>query len=260
MLTVPDFAFTPYLPPVALWIAGQLEIGEGGFRHWQLVVLFKRKCSLSQVRECFGPYHAELTRSKRANDYVFKDSTSVPTTRFELGVRPTKLNSATDWEKVWESAQSGNLLDIPPFVRVKSYRTLRAIASDFQRPQAMVRTARCLWGPTATGKSHRAWEEAGCGAYIKSARTKYWDGYSGQNHVIIDEFRGDIAIGYMLTWLDKYPVSLEVKGSTVPHCASKFWICSNLHPTDWYPDVDHLTYDALIRRMEIIEMADPYVP
>jgi len=53
---------------------------------------------------------------------------------------------------------------------------------------------------------------------------------------------------------------VEVKGGTKPLCAERFWICSNLHPRDWYSDIDEATYKALERRLEIIEMDEEWTP
>lgn len=120
----------------------------------------------------------------------------------------------------------------------------------------MARSARVFWGPTGTGKSFRAWEEAGPSAYPKSSRSKFWDGYQGEQDVILDEFRGAIDVAYLLTWLDRYPVRVEIKGSSKPLSATRFWFTSNLHPRDWYPEIDHLTYEALERRLEILEITE----
>jgi len=42
--------------------------------------------------------------------------------------------------------------------------------------------------------------------------------------------------------------------------ASKFWITSNLHPLDWYPDLDKETAAALIRRLEIVHLNKKFIP
>jgi len=55
--------------------------------------------------------------------------------------------------------------------------------------------------------------EGGLDAYPKDPRSKFWDGYVGQKHVIIDEFRGGIDIGHMLRWLGTVTqIIVEVKG------------------------------------------------
>jgi len=140
-----------------------------------------------------------------------------------------------------------------------NYNALKRIATDHLAPVAIVREVFVYVGPTGTGKSHRAWTEGGIDAYPKDPRTKFWDGYQGQEHVVMDEFRGAIDISHMLRWLDKYPVIIEVKGSSTVLKAKKIWITSNIDPTLWYPDIDQQTLQALLRRLVVETMVTPYV-
>lgn len=255
ILTIPHACFLPYLPPTCKYIKGQLECGESGYLHWQLVVAFKTKCRLAAVKATFGEQcHAEPTKSDAANDYVHKEDTRVAGTQFELGKCPVKRGDPKDWEAIATAAREGRLDNIPSDVYVRNYNQLKRIAQDHLAPVAQERKCKVYWGPTGTGKSRRAWEEAGFNAYPKDPRTKFWDGYSGQSHVVIDEFRGDIDIAHMLRWLDRYPVIVEVKGTSTVLKATDIWITSNLHPENWYPTLDLLTKQALLRRLEIIEI------
>lgn len=117
----------------------------------------------------------------------------------------------------------------------------------------MERQCFVYWGKTGTGKSRRAWEEAGMEAYCKDPRTKFWDGYQVEENVVIDEFRGGIDVAHLLRWLDRYPVRVEIKGSSRPLVAKRIWITSNISPRQWYPDIDEETMSALLRRLEITE-------
>jgi len=180
----------------------------------------------------------------------------VPGTQFELGNKPIRRNSARDWEKVRESAKAGRLEEIPADIFVCHYRTLTAIAADYAQPIGMERIVNVFWGDSGTGKSLRAWEEAGVSAYCKDPRTKWWCGYRGEGNVIIgkilltlDEFRGCIDVAHMLRWLDRYPVRVELKGSSRPLLCNQVWITSNLDPRSWYPDLDVATMEAFMRRL-----------
>ncbi len=248
------------LPTGLAWARGQRERGATGYEHYQICVAFDKKVSLAAIKGVFGSgVHAELTRSEAAAEYCTKEDTRVGEP-FELGAKPIRRNSKTDWESVWTAAKSGDLSSIPANVRVVSYHALRAIQSDFSVAQIVDRTVTVYYGPTGTGKSHRAWDEAGIGAFPKCPRTKWWDGYQGQEHVVIDEFRGSIDIAHLLRWFDRYPVRVEIKGSSRPFNASRIWITSNLNPNAWYPDLDALTLAALLRRLTIVEMTTPYSP
>jgi len=215
-------------------------------------VALSSKSSLAGIKRIFGDgIHAELTRSRSANDYVWKEDTRVEGTQFELGAKPFKRNDSNDWDAIWGCAVGGDILSIPAEIRVRHYRTLRAIAADYAQPVAMERTCYLFVGPTGTGKSRLAWERAGMEAYCKDPNSKFWCGYSGQESVVIDEFRGRIDVSHLLRWLDRYPVNVEVKGSSVPLRARSIWITSNLDIEQWYPELDELTLKALKRRIKI---------
>lgn len=256
LLTIPHADFTPYLPPGISYIRGQLERGDGtGYLHWQVLCHAKRKLRLGGLKDIFGPtVHAEPSRSSAANEYVWKDDTRVEGTQFELGTLPVNRGESKDWDAIRDAARGGRLDDIPSDVYVRNYNALQRIAADNAQPLAIEREVVCYWGPTGVGKSRRAWEEAGLNAYPKDPRTKFWDGYRDHEHVVIDEFRGDIDIAHILRWFDRYPVIVEVKGGSRVFKARKIWITSNLHPDLWYPILDPLTKAALMRRLQIIEI------
>lgn len=262
ILTIPEHDFSPdSLPAECQHIHGQLEVGDGGFRHWQLVVTMQRKSRLRAVKSVFGSRaHCEATRSEAARAYVQKDETAVEGTRFELGKLPIRRNEKTDWQSVWELAKSGRVNvflikvdEIDSNIRVVHYRTLRAIQSDYAPCPSRNPRAKLFFGKTGTGKSKLAWEEAGGQTYTKDPRTKFWDGYQGEPNVIFDEFRGAIDVAHILRWLDRYPCRVEIKGSSVPLRCENFWFTSNLPLEQWYPTLDPETLGALRRRFLLIK-------
>jgi len=252
ILTIPHPQFTPYLPKGIRWIRGQLECGEGGYLHWQVCIASERKTRLGGIKDIFGSQtHAEITKSEAANEYVWKEDTRVAGTQFELGAKPFRRNSRTDWESVWTAAKSRDLDAIPAHTRILCFRSILSVAAYFDAPSAMERRTLVYWGRSGTGKSRRAWDEGGLDAYSKNPRSKFWDGYRSQANVIIDEFRGGIDVSHLLRWLDRYPVLVEVKGSSLPLKATNYWITSNVDPRNWYPDLDSDTLAALLRRLNI---------
>jgi len=260
LLTIPRQDWNPpmELPEFANWLKGQAEIGEGGYAHWQVFVAFKSKKSLQACKGFFtNTSHCELSRSESASDYVWKEDTRVDGTQFEFGAKPIRRNSRTDWESIWASAIAGQLDAIPASVRVQSYSSIRRIECDYSRPVPMERQCYVFWGPTATGKSRRAWGEAGDNAYPKDPRTKFWDGYQGESSVVMDEFRGVIAVGNLLRWLDRYPVRVEIKGSSRVLLSTKMWITSNVPPEQWWPELDAATFAAFRRRVNVTEFHEP---
>lgn len=258
LLTIPQHGYTPYRPECVCYIRGQLESGgTTGYLHWQLLVQFNSQQRLATVKRIFGPWHAEPSRSAAADEYVWKEDTRVAGTQFELGQKPIRRNNGVDWATVKQLAKEGRLDEVPDDLFVKHYRTFRTISADYSTPVGIVRQVFVYWGPTGVGKSRRAWELAGSTAYPKDPNTKFWDGYRSHKDVVIDEFRGVVNISNLLRWFDRYPVLVEIKGSATVFCAENIYVTSNLHPRDWYPDLDESTKAALLRRLQIIECPLP---
>lgn len=280
LLTIPHHYFTPYLPPGCVYIRGQLECGsDTGYLHWQALVAFTKKTSLKSLKNLFGQQiHAEPSRSDAADEYVHKDDTYVEGTRFELGTRVPKRNSATDWAMIKSKAMVGDFDAIPPDILIRNFGNLKKLRSDYINPPFRENiSSKFFYGKTGSGKTFSAWTEATklvsdllcvesssggspgttdlhgkCSdVYVKDPNTKWWDGYRGQRCVIIDEFTGLISIGHLLRWLDRYPTCVETKGSTVELHATNFWITSNLSLEECYPLISEEQMKALKRRLNI---------
>lgn len=256
--------FTPtfnLLNEIVIYVKGQLEEGEGGFLHWQFVIITRRQVRSIQLKRYLPVgIHIEPTRSDAARSYVWKEDTRVADTQFEFGAQPVRRNCSTDWDAIRRDAKEGRLDEIPAQVYVAHYRSLKQIEKDHLRPQALARIIYVYWGVTGAGKSLRAWTEAGFDSYPKDPCTKFWDGYSGHKNVVIDEFRGVISISHLLRWFDRYPVIVETKGGSTVFKAESIWVTSNLSPSEWYPQLDEETTRALLRRLTIVHFpATPFI-
>lgn len=96
------------------------------------------------------------------------------------------------------------------------------------------------YGPPGTGKSSRALAEGGPDAFWlakPAGQTAWWDGYYGQEVVVIDEFYGWIARDLMCRLCDRYPTQVETKGGSQPFLAKKIIITSNEHPRSWWSKI-----------------------
>lgn len=248
----------PELTDLLCYVKGQKEVGEGGFEHWQVLAVSKKRATLRQVKLALHETaHVELSRSEAANDYVWKEDTRVPGTQFEIGALPLSRARKEDWSKILESAKDGKFQEIPADILIRNYSAIKRIRIDnlvpIRRDNIEVRV---FWGATGTGKTRRAHAEISDVPYEyfdKNPLTKWWDGYRGQPLVLIDEFAGRVDITNLLRWLDRYPCTVEVKGYSLPLEACRFWITSNLHPREWYPDAHRNHVDALLRRITYIE-------
>ena len=115
---------------------------------------------------------------------------------------------------------------------------------------------RVLYGATGTGKTARAMALTQR-AYKWGPHNGAWfDGYCGQSDLILDEYRGQLEYGFLLTMLDKYPYRLQEKGGMMESRIKRVIITSPMHPRDWYPDltgVDSWESGQLRRRITSIE-------
>lgn len=260
LLTIPANAYQPPaqeedLPNNVVFLRGQRELGANtNYEHWQLVVAFKRAVRLAAVKAIFSNQcHAEPSRSAAANEYVLKDDTAIPGTRFEMGSKPFQRNNKTDWESARQLAKSGKLDDCPADVYIKYYRTLKDIAKDNMKPPENLESTCGVWiyGPPGVGKSHYAREHYP-GAYMKM-QNKWWCGYQQEDNVILDDFDSKQLGHHLKIWADKYAFVAETKGYAINIRPKKFIITSNYRPHEIFNE-DEALHDAIVRRFQIIHI------
>lgn len=108
-------------------------------------------------------------------------------------------------------------------------------------------------GPPGIGKS-RSVSVANPGAYLKSAGTKWWDGYTDQEVVIIEDFDAyNVAMSQNLKiWADRYPFIAEMKNGASYIRPKKIIVTSNYLPTEIWT-TDRMCCEAMERRFIIHE-------
>lgn len=90
----------------------------------------------------------------------------------------------------------------------------------------------------------RAWLWCVIGAYksyhLRQEQGAWFDGYSGQDILILNDFAGDSKMGIpfptLLGMFDPYSMDIPVKGGFVKLRAKFLIFTSNKHPRDWYND------------------------
>jgi len=168
----------------------------------------------------------------------------------------------TDLEAVAKLAQDGKSLaeiakEAPTAVLQYPAGLARLCAlNERPRDRSIPKRCICLWGPTGTGKTRRVWDR--CDAlevvpYLwENGMPTWWDGYSGQKHVIMDEFRSQLPMSYVLRLMDRYAMRVQYKGGSCQFVADYLYFTSSKHPRDWYSDSDQDKIDQLLRRFDAI--------
>lgn len=121
------------------------------------------------------------------------------------------------------------------------------------------------WGVADTGKSRKAREEN-----PDAFRAQKWsvagnfmfDGYDGEDVIIIDDYLGGIPFDFLLNLLDGHPLTLNVKNSRATAKYTKVIFTSNKHPDDWYGYLETSSKQYKRRFTSIIEFKEeiPMMP
>ena len=263
--------------PDTEYVVWQLEKGAQGTEHLQGYAIFNGTKQRTWVNNHCVKAHWEPRKGShsQAEEYVTKEDTRVagpwvvgqvpapkePGKRSDLIHLKRKLDTGATLKEVAEDE------DLFPVVArhykfVQLYRQLTGKQRDWPV------FTQVLWGPPGVGKSRKARDLAGPEAFWLSrpaGNTVWWDGYVGQEVVVIDEFYGWIPLDMMLRLLDRYPLNVETKGGGTPIGVKKVIITSNVAPIEWYKSLPPARLNALWRRLEmplgrIEQMLRPYVP
>lgn len=236
------------------------ETGESGTPHLQGYIRFKNPKSMSTVIKAMPGSHIEIKKGtpQQAIDYCKKDGDftergEAPKTQEDKGTAGGDAQKRR-YEEAFQAAKDGRMEDIPADLLTRHYATYKKIRMDYAtKPNPLEELANeWVYGPTGTGKT-RAAHEAHPDAYIKKANTKWWDGYQGQDVVIIDDFdKYHVALGYELKiWGDHNAFPAETKGSTSLIRPKKIIVTSNYHPSEIWQDEQ--TLQPILRRFKVVQ-------
>lgn len=187
---------------------------------------------------------------------------------FEFGECPTGDDKA-DLVRAWEMFCEGGGVTAKLMAEYPTYTTMysekwKKIKWDIDhvdwKPQKEYKKKEVivLWGDTEAGKTRYAFER---GAFLVTLSSDYpFDDYRGQKVVCFDEFRGQLSIDDFLRLTDGYPTTVRaLYHGNVPFIAERIYVTSNLHPKDWYKNLDARTWKALQRRITTIEFMAPEI-
>lgn len=249
----------------------QAEVGENGTRHLQGYLRMPNKKSLKGMKAVHPTAHWEIRNGthEQAVAYCTKEATRAAGP-WRFGGEPAP-GRRTDLDAVHDALKEGKSLTeisdshFSAFVKFgrgfEKWKLLHTVKNRSWHTEVRV-----YWGPTGTGKSRRALHEAGPNAYWAlqpgSGQACFFDGYEGQEHVVIDEFYGWIPYAVLLKMLDRYPLMVHTKGGATNFYPKCVWITSNKNPREWYASC---AFAPLQRRLSpphgtVIEMLVPWAP
>lgn len=241
------------------------EVGESGTPHLQCYVMFKSQRSEKAVRKLLAPWHVEVANGSPMQnfEYCSKDGDFI-----ERGDRPKGTGKRTDLIKVKNRIEEGTSVDSlcmeNPMLYHQYGRTLMKLEDIVLRQKTRTWMTKGIWywGPTGVGKSHKAFEGFSPDThYVVPDDNGWWDGYTGQETVINNDFRGEWAYNFCLQLTDKWPMRVKRRNrEPVPFLAKTVIITSSLAPDQIFKRrFSEDSLDQLYRRFEIIELGSEVV-
>jgi len=237
------------------------EVGACGTPHLQGYIELNERLRLNQLKAALEleTIHLEprKARGHQAADYCKKDGDF-----WEHGEAPPVPKNGTDskkrWRDVFENCQAGNwtyLQQEEPYLWLMNEKKMR---SHYRCDKGISELDNeWIYGPTGTGKSRQA-RDRYPDAYIKDASTQWWDGYNGEDVVIIDDLdKYHVKMGYYLkVWADHYAFPAQIKGGQMMARPKKIIVTSNYHPSEIWQDAT--TVDPIKRRFKLVHQSLPF--
>lgn len=245
------------------WCFG-VEVGEEGTPHLQGYFEFPNKqpmrISAAQnklVSIGLDGCHIEAAKGTAEQNitYCSKDGSF-----YEGGERPRGQGKRTDLDSVCELIKSGATMNEVanqfPSQVVKFHSGLQFLMNVTTSPRRFKTEVWWLWGPTGSGKSRYAWDQYPS-SYMKECSHKWWDGYTGQDVVIMDDFRPskELPFSFILNLFDRYPLSVQVKGGMAQFISKTIFVTTPLSPKDTCNHLDWLgpeQKEQFLRRIDHI--------
>lgn len=183
-------------------------------------------------------------------NYCSKEPKTLPTLRFG---EPNKQGNRSDLEAVADMVkEKKKIVEIAtehPTTFIKYHRGINALKYALIPERNFKTNVWIIYGKPGVGKSKFVHDLCKDKLYSKPPEHYWWDGYNGEENVLIDEYRGQFEYEYLMRLLDRYPMIVQTKGSTVNFCSKNIFLTSEHHPDTWYPM--RLNNYSLARRINV---------
>lgn len=239
---------------VTYLIYGQ-ETGEQGTPHLQGYLELNAKKGLRTLKRSLGVerIHLEAARGSLEQNRTYCSKEGSVT---ELG-EAMQQGRRTDLEDIKSKLDSGTTLEEIAEGHFSKWVIYRRAFAEYIAQKQVDRSwktkAFVLWGNTGTGKTRYCFDQVMNSTWWMPGDYSWFDGYKGQSIVIIDDYRGEYPLQLLLKLLDRYPMSVPIKGGFTKWLPRKVYITSNVPPEKWYPDADFRSIAALTRRFDRVD-------
>jgi len=230
-----------------------------GQLHIQGFIHYAKKIRASSCKEdvcvLFGVASVHIVvgdgKAQAMAEYCQKEESRLPgTTPFVYGElnKPGQTNVGKTLSTMYTKWKSGTTIEdmvVNPDTCALAMRYAKSFQYVLQssikpRDYSYEHVVWVCYGPPGTGKS--TWLETNVRdlhgtdkVYMKPEGTKWWDGYVGQKHVIMNEFDGTWCTPTLFnTWCDKFATQVETKGGYCQLATVQTYITTNRYPSHWW--------------------------
>jgi len=212
------------------------EVGKQGTPHLQAYIHLANPLSLEVLKKSLPRAHFTVANGSDEENkaYCSKDNTNIK----EYGQPSIGQGARTDIKTIASLIKNKEItiedcmFDYPE-IYVKYSRSLEKMFNAVQTPRKEQPLVYWRWGLAGTGKTRYVIDKHPS-HYIKDG-TPWWDNYTQQEAIIIDDFDNNIPYRTLLRILDRYTYQGQVKGSYVQINSPYIYITCE-HPPEkyWY--------------------------
>lgn len=224
------------------YLVYQKEQGESGTPHWQGYIQFKKSQRLSACKKLNATAHWEASRGtpQQAADYCKKEEGRLePPVEFGSILNQGKRTDLKEFAEaiVVQKRKREEVINEFPEMMLKFGRNaeilFEAVAEhrDREHPPKVY----WFWGASGTGKTrtvHEMFPDVWVAPYDING---FWNGYEQQEAILFDDFRSNrCKFSFLLQILDRYPMTVQIKGGYKKLNSPNIFITCNVCPQECY--------------------------
>lgn len=242
------------------WMVVAKETGETGTPHLQGAFVLLTQTAFSTVKKLPGLTRAHLEPmhgspqdslaycSKQDSAAFVYGTLPTPGKRNDLSYATERILNGATVKEVAQTMEGATVV-------VKFNKGLTVLRSYVRPDRTEPPKIYWLYGKTGTGKTRCSFEFASKlgDVWITSGGLQWFDGYDGQRSAIFDDFRSKgVSFPFLLQLLDRYPLSVPIKGGFVGWNPEFIFITTPETPTVTFSKrAEHIPEDIeqLLRRI-----------
>lgn len=232
-----------------------------GYEHWQGFFKLKKKQLALKVKEHLGfnELYIKVMKGtfKHCEVYCSKSETQIEEPK-RFGVEPEGgQGNRSDIHAVAEAIKSGKrkreIVEEFTTSYIKYHAGIEKTINELRPERTEPLIVYCLYGDSHTGKSwfaktHLVDGDDNVYEMPLDAQKPWFDGYHGQEAILLDEFNGQWKIEWLKHFLSSRKCPLPYKGGYVRNDSKYIVITSNSDPRVWYDCLSPINWTALSRR------------